>query len=72
MVVEYCANGSLESYLGEHREHFKSAIIDNNLLGTTEDGDYMVFVDEDFTQTTLIKWCMEIGNGLAFLHSKNV
>lgn len=74
-MVEYCVNGSLESFLRKSKGCFVNQIVDNQINpGAVSYENTTPSSSEDLMVTSLdlIKWSYQVAKGMEFLESKKV
>ena len=64
IILEYCENGDLRSYIRERRKCFYNQIV--------EVPENLRMYKNSITSFDLICWCYEIAKGMSYLASKNV
>ncbi|ODN01733.1 Vascular endothelial growth factor receptor 1 [Orchesella cincta] len=76
--VEFCANGSLLSYMQKRKRLFTNNVHDGCIHFSNEnnaemvDGVYDNLITSDISTLDLYKWSFQIACGMKFLESKNL
>ncbi|ODM94805.1 Tyrosine-protein kinase receptor Tie-1 [Orchesella cincta] len=67
MVLEYCKNGSLESYLLKNKQKFQNQVSHGTFVEECE-----LLVGNQFAPLQLLNWTSDIAKAVEFIHCKRV
>lgn len=71
IVVEFCANGSIDRYIRDRKPFFRDMIVDDQIVYTNSGSTYVQLYGT-VTTMDILKWAYQTSSGMEYIANKNI